>query len=245
MKIFDFSEKVGEHISAFQSNFIMSKILKHQGNIHIGSMHLQENGIIGYHEAVVSQLLLIVDGEGYVCGADKEKVKVEAGQAVFWEKGELHETSTEKGLMAIVIESEGLPYKFDTIKEDVLTGKILGVKGGVTGFEDSLSFKNPYVSEISVTQKFIDASVVYGVEDYTFKDDAEVTIQKYEAKLDRIDIPNIIPFFKDHDLEVRAEFGLGTFGYKFHVGQETGAYVGGGKVGGGLFAKFKKRGEEE
>ncbi len=36
-------------------------------------MHLKENGIIGYHEAVVSQLLLIVDGEGYVCGADKEK----------------------------------------------------------------------------------------------------------------------------------------------------------------------------
>ncbi|QWG44718.1 cupin domain-containing protein [Bacillus mycoides] len=108
MKIFDFSEKVGKHISVFQSNFIMSKILNHQGNIHIGAMHLQENGIIGYHEAVVSQLLLIVDGEGYVCGTDKEKVTVEAGQAVFWEKGEFHETSTEKGLMAIVIESEDL-----------------------------------------------------------------------------------------------------------------------------------------
>ncbi|PFM63283.1 cupin [Bacillus cereus] len=108
MKIFDFSEKVGKHISAFQSNFIMSKILKHQGNIHIGAMHLQENGIIGYHEAVVSQLLLIVQGEGFVSSADKEKVKVEAGQAVYWEKGELHETSTEKGLMAIVIESEDL-----------------------------------------------------------------------------------------------------------------------------------------
>ncbi|WP_270341172.1 MULTISPECIES: cupin [Bacillus] len=78
MKIFDFSEKVGKEISAFQSNFIMSKIVNHQGNIHIGAMHLQENGIIGYHEAVVSQLLLIVDGEGYVCGANKEKVKVEA-----------------------------------------------------------------------------------------------------------------------------------------------------------------------
>ncbi|MGE7861225.1 cupin domain-containing protein [Bacillus mobilis] len=108
MKIFDFSEKIGKHISAFQSNFIMSKILNHKGNVHIGAMHLQENGIIGYHEAVVSQLLLIVDGEGYVCGEDKEKVKVEAGQAVFWEKGEFHETSTEKGLMAIVIESEEL-----------------------------------------------------------------------------------------------------------------------------------------
>ncbi|HDR7914664.1 TPA: cupin [Bacillus wiedmannii] len=108
MKIFDFSEKVGKKISAFQSNFIMSKILNHQGNVHIDAMHLRENGIIGYHEAVVSQLLLIVDGEGYVYGADKEKMKVEAGQVVFWEKGEFHETSTEKGLMAIVIESEEL-----------------------------------------------------------------------------------------------------------------------------------------
>ncbi|HDR6315846.1 TPA: cupin [Bacillus thuringiensis] len=108
MKNFDFSEKVGKKISAFQSNFIMSKILNHQGNVHIGAMHLRENGIIGYHEAVVSQLLLIVDGEGYVCGADKEKVKVKAGQAVFWEKGEFHETSTEKGLMGIVMEAEEL-----------------------------------------------------------------------------------------------------------------------------------------
>ncbi|PFD74582.1 cupin [Bacillus cereus] len=108
MKIFDFSEKVGKKIKAFQSNFIMSKIVNHQGNIHIGAMHLRENGIIGYHEAVVSQLLLIVDGDGYVCGADKEKVKVEAGQAVFWKKGGFHETCTENGLIAIVIESEDL-----------------------------------------------------------------------------------------------------------------------------------------
>ncbi|MEK7016892.1 cupin [Bacillus sp. FSL R9-9410] len=121
MKIFDFSEKVGKHISAFQSNFIMSKILKHQGNIHIGAMHLQENGIIGYHEAVVSQLLLIVDGAGYVCGADKEKVKIEVGQAAFWEKGEFHETSTENGLMAIVIESDGL--------EDSMSIMIRGQEG--------------------------------------------------------------------------------------------------------------------
>ncbi|EJV45461.1 Uncharacterized protein BC141101_01378 [Bacillus toyonensis] len=108
MKVFDFSEKSGKRISVFQSNFIMSKIVNHQGNVHIGAMHLQENGIIGYHEAVVSQLLLIMDGEGYVCGADKEKVKIRAGQAVFWEKGEFHETSTEHGLLAIIMEAENL-----------------------------------------------------------------------------------------------------------------------------------------
>ncbi|WP_459501121.1 cupin [Bacillus sp. C1] len=108
MKIFDFSAEVGNHISVFHSDFIMSKVVKHQSEVHIGCMHLQPKGIIGYHEAVVSQLLLIVQGEGFVCGADKKKKTVAPGQAVFWNKGEFHETTTETGLMAIVIESENL-----------------------------------------------------------------------------------------------------------------------------------------
>lgn len=62
MKIFDFGEMAGNHIPVFHSNFIMSKIVKHQGEVHIGCMHLQPKGIIGYHEAVVSHLLLIVQG---------------------------------------------------------------------------------------------------------------------------------------------------------------------------------------
>ena len=51
-------------------------------------------------------------------------MKVEAGQAVFWEKGEFHETSTEKGLMAIVMEAEDLerailmPIKEESCKND-------------------------------------------------------------------------------------------------------------------------------
>ena len=108
MKIFDFSEKEGNHIAVFHSNFIMSNIVKHEGEVHIGCMHLQPKGIIGYHEAVVPQLLLIVQGEGLVCGADRQKRKVQPGQAVFWDKGEFHETTTETGLMAIVIESANL-----------------------------------------------------------------------------------------------------------------------------------------
>ena len=61
----------------------MSKILNHQGNIHIGAMHLHENGIISNHEAVVSQLLLIMDRTGYVCGVNKEKIKIEGDKLCF------------------------------------------------------------------------------------------------------------------------------------------------------------------
>lgn len=71
-------------------------------------MHLEENGLIGYHQAVVPQLLLVVHGEGWVRGETDEYIKVHSGEAVFWDKDEWHETKTDTGLTAIVIESEEL-----------------------------------------------------------------------------------------------------------------------------------------
>ncbi|PEZ09198.1 hypothetical protein CN326_02315 [Bacillus sp. AFS018417] len=136
------------------------------------------------------------------------------------------------------------PYNFNTIKEDFFTGNIIGGKVGITGLENSISTNIIYNTEMQVTQKFLDGSLAYGIEDYTFKDDAELTIQKYELALKKIDIPDFIPFIGEYDIEIRGEFGIGTFGYKLHAGRETGLYVGGGKVGGGIFAKFTKPGEE-
>ena len=49
-------------------------------------MHLEENGIIGFHQAVVPQILLIINGEGWVRGKEATKFFVKAGDAVFWEK---------------------------------------------------------------------------------------------------------------------------------------------------------------
>ncbi|MFD0769804.1 WXG100 family type VII secretion target [Bacillus sp. CGMCC 1.60114] len=136
------------------------------------------------------------------------------------------------------------PYSFNTIKEDFFTGNIIGGKVGITGLENSISTNSIYNTELQVTQKFLDGSLDYGIEDYTFKDDAELTIHKYELALKKIDIPDFIPFIGEYDIEIRGEFGIGTFGYKLRAGRETGLYVGGGKVGGGIFAKFTKPGEE-
>ncbi|KZE63977.1 cupin [Fictibacillus phosphorivorans] len=108
MKIYHFQKETGKIITKFNSNFIMSRITQTQKPAHIGCMYLDENGIIGYHQAVVPQLLLIVSGEGWVRGETDEYSKVHSGEAVFWEKDEWHETKTETGLTAIVIESEEL-----------------------------------------------------------------------------------------------------------------------------------------
>jgi quercetin dioxygenase-like cupin family protein len=108
MKIFQFNKESGKKITPFNSNFIISRIIQTEKEAHIGCMHLEENGIIGFHQAVVPQLLLIVNGVGYVRGETNEWFQVRSGDAVYWDKKEWHETKTDIGLTAIVIESEDI-----------------------------------------------------------------------------------------------------------------------------------------
>ncbi|MCZ0874960.1 cupin [Peribacillus sp. AS_2] len=118
MEFYRFDKEVGKNISHFNSNFIMSRIVKTEKPTQIGCMHLEANGIVGFHQAVIPQLLIVVDGEGWVRGDDELKVNIKANDVIFWEKGEGHETATATGLTAIVIESEELtPSNFMPIKE--------------------------------------------------------------------------------------------------------------------------------
>ena len=108
MQFFTYGKDNGKKITKFNSNFIMSRIIQTDQAANIGFMDLNKVGIVGYHQAVVPQLLLIIKGEGYVRSEDEEYFKVQSGDAVFWEKDEWHETKTDTGLTAIVIESEEL-----------------------------------------------------------------------------------------------------------------------------------------
>jgi hypothetical protein len=108
MKIFQFNKEAGKHITKYDSHFVMSRIIQTEKPAHIGCMHLDAGGVVGYHQAVVPQLFLVVNGEGFVRGEENITTPIKAGEAVFWIKGEYHETTTESGLTAIVIESETL-----------------------------------------------------------------------------------------------------------------------------------------
>jgi quercetin dioxygenase-like cupin family protein len=79
---------------------------------------LAPGGRIGRHPASVPQLLAVVEGSGWVCGADGEAQAIGAGEAVWWESGEDHETGTDDGLTAIVIEGDGVTaYAAGTTKK--------------------------------------------------------------------------------------------------------------------------------
>ncbi|PYZ98977.1 cupin [Alteribacter lacisalsi] len=105
MKIVRFDREVGKKVTHFDSNFVLSRLLRTNGQTQVSAMHLEENGIIGYHEARVPQMLLVVSGTGYVRSGEQAEQQIGPGEAVYWKQGEWHETRTVQGLMAIVVES--------------------------------------------------------------------------------------------------------------------------------------------
>nr|WP_188376824.1 cupin domain-containing protein [Halobacillus andaensis] len=108
MKIYRFGPETGITITKFNSDFIINRIVETEKKAYVSATHLAPKGVIGCHQAVVPQILLIVSGEGTVRGEDDHATSVATGDAIYWDKGEWHETNTETGLMAIVVESEEL-----------------------------------------------------------------------------------------------------------------------------------------
>jgi uncharacterized cupin superfamily protein len=69
---------------------------------------LAPNGRIVRHPATVPQILAVLEGAGHVSGADGEFQPITVGEAVFWRAGEEHETKTENGMTALILEADGL-----------------------------------------------------------------------------------------------------------------------------------------
>ena len=106
MKIVRFDRETGRNISRYNSaGFTLSAVAHLFGEAVIQYACLESHGMIGYHQARVSQLLLVVQGDGWVRGETPERTIIQAGRGAFWEKGEWHETGTETGMTAIIIES--------------------------------------------------------------------------------------------------------------------------------------------
>ena len=109
MKMFRFDPEVGRNIDQYQSsNFIISRVAHLPDEAVIHCAYLQPNGSIGYHRATLPQLFLVVQGAGWVRGETPGKTPIKAGQAAYWDKDEWHESGTETGMTAIIIEAARL-----------------------------------------------------------------------------------------------------------------------------------------
>jgi quercetin dioxygenase-like cupin family protein len=69
---------------------------------------LSPGGRIVRHPASMPQLLAALEGSGWVSGGDGVEQPLRAGEAVVWAEGEEHETRTDEGLTALILEGPGL-----------------------------------------------------------------------------------------------------------------------------------------
>lgn len=73
---------------------------------HLVAVTLTPGGTIGPHLAVGRQLLVVLSGVAEVAGAEGDVRRLDVGQAAIWEPGEMHETRSPGGLLAMIVEGD-------------------------------------------------------------------------------------------------------------------------------------------
>ncbi|RLQ93747.1 cupin domain-containing protein [Falsibacillus albus] len=107
MKFYRFDPDTKRSITRFNSRGVgISPILKTQTPFQIGCMHFESSSVLGMHQATCPQLFLVVEGTGWVKIKGEEPHPVKPGMAVYWDTGEEHESGSENGMTAMVIEGE-------------------------------------------------------------------------------------------------------------------------------------------
>jgi quercetin dioxygenase-like cupin family protein len=87
-------------------NSVSARVRRLASEAHAVVIEIGPGGVVGRHTAVVAQLFVVVRGTGWVSGADGLRIQISAGEAVLWEAGEEHESGSEEGMTALVVEAE-------------------------------------------------------------------------------------------------------------------------------------------
>lgn len=65
----------------------------------------EPGALLGRHPTKLWQLFSVVSGTGWASGADAVRESLVSGDAVLWQPDEEHETGTNEGMVAVVIQT--------------------------------------------------------------------------------------------------------------------------------------------
>ncbi len=100
---------LGKNISNFESkNALLRLIYRNNKDLQISMIELESDGILGLHQADTDQIFILIHGSGWIRNQDSVKIAINEGDCIFWQKDEWHETSTDIGLKALIIEGTDL-----------------------------------------------------------------------------------------------------------------------------------------
>jgi len=96
-------------VHQFESRGTASLLLgQGNGETRTWIVHLAAGGEIGRHEAGFDQLFIVAQGEGWAAGGDGRRVPIRVGEAARFAKGEMHGKGSETGMIAVMVQLEGL-----------------------------------------------------------------------------------------------------------------------------------------
>jgi len=95
-------------ITEFESDGVSVTHVARADHTSVVRIELSAGGRLGMHPASCSQLFIVVEGEGTVLTNQAAPTPVSVGTIVWWKQGESHETRSQTGLVAIVIEADSL-----------------------------------------------------------------------------------------------------------------------------------------
>lgn len=118
MKIYRLKSEDSRSITAYGSEGAeITPILRSTTACHVAQLKLSAGGSVGLHPAVGEQVFLVLEGEGWVEGETGGRA-VRPGDAAYWTNGENHQSGSNKGLTALLIEGEELIVRFSLEEGD-------------------------------------------------------------------------------------------------------------------------------
>jgi quercetin dioxygenase-like cupin family protein len=87
---------------------VSARVRRLADDAHIVVIEVGPGGVVARHPAGMAQLFSVVQGSGWVSGADGQRSSVAAGESVLWEPGEEHESGSDEGMTVLVVEAESL-----------------------------------------------------------------------------------------------------------------------------------------
>lgn len=108
MEIFRFDR--GERVVQMYGSqgFRATRVAAGAGRVGLTCLSVEAGGVIGTHPATGAQLFLVTAGEGWVAGADGERVPIAAGWGARWDAGEVHTSGTQTGFTVLSVEGAPL-----------------------------------------------------------------------------------------------------------------------------------------
>ena len=74
------------------------------GEAHVHCVRFEPGGRIGEHEAGFGQLFLVLEGRGWIAGADGRRIEVSVGQGALLARGEIHAKGSDSGMTALMLQ---------------------------------------------------------------------------------------------------------------------------------------------